>query len=47
MIGALNFLSDKGVNAFSFLTYNAGGDGDNVPLTLGYRPNEIGQKRIP
>jgi hypothetical protein len=30
IIGALNYLSFKGVNAFSFLTYNAGGDGDNV-----------------
>ncbi len=30
LIGALNYLSDKGVNAFSFLTYNAAGDGDNV-----------------
>ena len=30
MIGALNYLASKGVNAFSFLTYNASGDGDNV-----------------
>ncbi len=30
MIGALNYLSEKGLNTFSFLTYNAGGDGDNV-----------------
>ncbi len=30
LIGALNYLADVGVNAFSFLTYNAGGDGDNV-----------------
>jgi hypothetical protein len=30
IIGALNYLASKGVNAFSFLTYNAGGDGDNV-----------------
>jgi hypothetical protein len=30
LIGALNYLSWKGCNAFSFLTYNAGGDGDNV-----------------
>lgn len=30
LIGALNYLSRKGANAFSFLTYNAGGDGDNV-----------------
>ncbi len=30
MIGALNYLADKGLNGFSFLTYNAGGDGDNV-----------------
>ena len=30
IIGSLNYLSAKGANAFSFLTYNAGGDGDNV-----------------
>ncbi len=30
LIGALNYLRDKGCNAFSFLPYNAGGDGDNV-----------------
>lgn len=30
LIGALNYLAEKGVNAFSFLTYNAVGDGDNV-----------------
>ena len=30
LIGALNYLASKGVNAFSFLTYNAAGDGDNV-----------------
>lgn len=30
LIGALNYLANKGVNAFSFLTYNAAGDGDNV-----------------
>lgn len=30
MIGALNYLASKGVNAFSFLSYNAGGDGDNI-----------------
>ena len=30
LIGALNYLASQGVNAFSFLTYNAGGDGDNV-----------------
>lgn len=34
LIGAINYLSGKGCNAFSFLTYNAGGDGDNVwPFT--------------
>ena len=26
----MNYLAGKGVNTFSFLTYNAGGDGDNV-----------------
>lgn len=30
LIGAINYLSGKGCNAYSFLTYNAGGDGDNV-----------------
>ena len=30
LIGAVNYLAEKGVNAMSFLTYNAGGDGDNV-----------------
>ncbi len=30
ILGALNYLASKGLNAFSFLTYNAGGDGDNV-----------------
>jgi hypothetical protein len=30
LIGALNYLASRGANAFSFLTYNAGGDGDDV-----------------
>ncbi len=30
LIGAINYLSSTDCNAFSFLTYNAGGDGDNV-----------------
>ena len=30
LIGGINYLSSKGVNSLSFLTYNAGGDGDNV-----------------
>lgn len=30
LIGSINYLAAKGLNAFSFLTYNAGGDGDNV-----------------
>lgn len=30
LIGALNYLATKGVNSFSFLPYNAGGDGDDV-----------------
>ena len=30
MIGALNYLAGKGCNVFSFLPYNAGGDGDNI-----------------
>ncbi|TWT32508.1 hypothetical protein KOR34_42710 [Posidoniimonas corsicana] len=30
LIGALNYLSGKGMNAVSFLTYNVDGDGSNV-----------------
>ncbi len=30
LIGAVNYLGRKGVNAFSFLTYNVDGDGGNV-----------------
>ncbi|MEM9081593.1 MAG: DUF5060 domain-containing protein [Verrucomicrobiota bacterium] len=30
LIGALNYLAYEGCNVFSFLPYNAGGDGDNV-----------------
>jgi hypothetical protein len=30
LVGALNYLAKKGLNAFSFITYNVGGDGDNV-----------------
>jgi hypothetical protein len=30
LIGAVNYLASQGINAMSFLTYNAGGDGDNV-----------------
>ncbi len=30
LIGALNYLAGTGANTFSFLPYNAGGDGDNV-----------------
>ena len=30
LLGALNYLAAIGANAISFLTYNAGGDGDNV-----------------
>jgi hypothetical protein len=30
LIGALNYLASKGVESFSFIPYNAGGDGDNV-----------------
>lgn len=30
LLGALNYLAGKGVNGFSFLPYNAGGDGDDV-----------------
>jgi len=30
IIGAVNYMAGKGCNAISFLTYNRGGDGDNV-----------------
>lgn len=30
LIGALNYLAGKGANSISFLTYNVGGDGDDV-----------------
>ncbi|UUO04549.1 DUF5060 domain-containing protein [Blastopirellula sp. J2-11] len=30
IIGAINYLAEKGCNVISFLPYNAGGDGDNV-----------------
>jgi hypothetical protein len=30
LIGAINYLSSKGVNSMSFIPYNGGGDGDNV-----------------
>jgi hypothetical protein len=30
LIGAINYLSSKGADSMSFLSYNAGGDGDNV-----------------
>jgi hypothetical protein len=30
LIGAINYLSSKKANVMSFLSYNAGGDGDNV-----------------
>lgn len=30
LIGALNYLASKGISSFSFLSYNAGGDGDNI-----------------
>jgi len=34
LIGALNYLASEGQNVFSFLTYNAGGDGKDVwPFT--------------
>lgn len=30
LIGAMNYLSSKGAESISFISYNAGGDGDNV-----------------
>ena len=52
LVGAINYLSSKGVNAMSFLTYNAGGDGDNVwPFvarddTLHYDVSKLDQWQI-
>ena len=52
IIGALNYLADKGANVFSFLTYNAGGDGDNVwPFVdrddkLHYDPSKLDQWNV-
>lgn len=52
LIGALNYLAGKGCNAFSFLPYNAGGDGDNVwPFVarddkLHYDCSKLGQWQI-
>jgi hypothetical protein len=30
LVGALSYLASRGANSLAFLTYNAGGDGDNV-----------------
>jgi len=30
LVGAVNYIAAEGLNSISFLTYNAGGDGDNV-----------------
>lgn len=35
LIGALNYLSQKGLNAFSFLTFNSSGDGKDVWMWTG------------
>ncbi|MEP4077056.1 DUF5060 domain-containing protein [Haloferula sp.] len=49
LIGAISYLSSKGMNAFSFLPYNAGGDGDNVwpfierEFTLNYDCSKLDQ----
>jgi hypothetical protein len=49
LVGAINYLSGKGMNAFSFLPYNAGGDGDNVwpfierEFTLNYDCSKLDQ----
>ncbi|HYE05913.1 MAG TPA: malectin domain-containing carbohydrate-binding protein [Planctomycetota bacterium] len=36
LIGALNYLAGEGCNVFSFLTYNAGGDGKDVWPFIGH-----------
>lgn len=52
LIGAVNYLAGKGCNAFSFIPYNAGGDGDNVwPMveyadTLHYDCSKLDQWQI-
>lgn len=49
LVGAINYLSGKGMNAFSFLPYSAGGDGDNVwpfigrEFTLNYDCSKLDQ----
>ena len=35
LVGALNYLADSGMNAVSFLTFNVGGDGEDVWPWLG------------
>jgi hypothetical protein len=36
LIGAIDYLAAKGMNVFSFLTYNCGGDGKDVWPYIGY-----------
>jgi len=42
LIGALNYLAGKGLNAFSFLPYNAGGDGTTCGLLFVATTNSTG-----
>lgn len=47
LIGALNYLANEGQNVFSFLTYNAGGDGKDVWPHISHEPSpEEGRVRF-
>ncbi len=47
LIGALNYLASEGLNAFSFLTLNVGGDGDNVwPWTSPETPDRYDVSKL-
>lgn len=43
IIGAVNYLSSKGMNVFSFLTMNIGGDDKNVFPYISDQPNDFGR----
>ncbi len=43
IIGAINYLSSRGMNAFSFLTMNVGGDGQEVYPYVNYNNNNAPQ----
>ena len=47
LIGAINYLAREGMNAFSFLPYNAGGDGDNAINLLLKMARALDDQSIP